>query len=106
MAVLHGDAKMTSQMVAAIQDAGGNVDVQNSNGDTVRFQSPFMCDEFKFTPRYSPDITLFSWFTSKNNFEWHQHHGSSSELALETDPRAHNQCSANDATDVKCDKLS
>jgi ankyrin repeat protein len=43
MAVLHGDAKMTSQMVAAIQDAGGNVDVQNSNGDTVRFQSPFMC---------------------------------------------------------------
>lgn len=36
MAVLHGDAKMTSQMVAALQENGGNVDIPNSNGDTVR----------------------------------------------------------------------
>ena len=36
MAVLHGNAKMTSQMVAALQENGGNVDIPNTNGDTVR----------------------------------------------------------------------
>ena len=35
MAVLHGNAKMTSQMVAALQENGGNVDIPNTNGDTV-----------------------------------------------------------------------
>jgi hypothetical protein len=40
MSVLHGDAKMTSQMVAALQDTGGDVDVTNSNGDTVRPHLP------------------------------------------------------------------
>jgi ankyrin repeat protein len=36
MAVLHGNEKMTSQMVSALQENGGNVDIPNSNGDTVR----------------------------------------------------------------------
>lgn len=51
MAVLHGDAKMTSEMVAALQDNGGDVDVPNSNGDTV-------CDSHRML---STTLSFIDW---------------------------------------------